>query len=247
MVDKHDMDLSKLLGDVYESSDDAQAPARPPRPATAEAPDWSDEAHLDKVFADWTPGPHESAPAAERNIVIDMPESPQRIDDDLAAALSAALADAGAPVNEPRVDLPDTGGNPAMPSVDLGVDLDVAPSHAPLAPLHDDPFGGPVSAAPLDDPMGDRFTTNDDPAVMDAASLMYVPDAAPVAPSAPRVWQRSDDDILPGKPAKAGRAPKAAKGPKVKAHKAPEAVAPVEAEAEAAPAKRKLFGFGKKG
>jgi hypothetical protein len=93
--------------------------------------------------------------------------------------------------------------------------------------------------------MSDRFTTSDDPAVMDAASLMYVPDAAPVAPSAPRVWQRSDDDILPGKLGKAAGAPKAAKAPKVKAHKAPKAVAPVEAEA--APAKRKLFGFGKKG
>ncbi|MDP8992605.1 MAG: hypothetical protein M3N31_06095 [Actinomycetota bacterium] len=82
------MDLSKLLGDLY----DAEKTAAPPggdqseddRPAdehpadhrgdpptasaldTSAGPEWSDEAHLDEVFASWTPGPPSDAPAAER-------------------------------------------------------------------------------------------------------------------------------------------------------------------------------------
>lgn len=35
---------------------------------SGDSPDWADEAHLDEVFSDWVPGPHESAPAAEREM-----------------------------------------------------------------------------------------------------------------------------------------------------------------------------------
>jgi hypothetical protein len=76
------MDLSKVLGDVY--ADDAS-----PRPA---APEWADESRLDEAFANWTPGPPPEAPAAEHEMAAH-----HRIDDDLAAALTQALA--SSPVN----------------------------------------------------------------------------------------------------------------------------------------------------
>ncbi len=84
------MDLSKLLDDLYEGDDsaagtdegaggddsgssDATGDAEDHEPAMAgfgadAAPDWSDEARLDQVFASWTPGPPSDAPAAEREM-----------------------------------------------------------------------------------------------------------------------------------------------------------------------------------
>ena len=111
------MDLSKVLGDVYESTDRVNGPG----------PDWSNEDRLDEAFADWTPGPHESAPQAEHDVL--------GLDDELATTLSAALT---------------------------------APEVAPAA------------AEPAPEPL---------------------PEPAPAAVVA-RAWQRSDDDILPGKPSK---------------------------------------------
>jgi hypothetical protein len=73
-------DLSKVLGDLYE----ADAPAAPAYQATA--PAWADEARLDEAFAQWTPGPPADAPAAEREFA-----PVARLDDDIAANLSAAL------------------------------------------------------------------------------------------------------------------------------------------------------------
>jgi hypothetical protein len=67
------MDLSKLLGELYTAEDDdlvveAERPQEPDPVDTASAPDWSDEARLDQVFASWVPGPPSDAPAAEREM-----------------------------------------------------------------------------------------------------------------------------------------------------------------------------------
>ncbi|MDQ3570758.1 MAG: hypothetical protein M3396_09110 [Actinomycetota bacterium] len=64
------MDLSKMLGDLYEADEDDPSPSTPP-PANqllGAGPDWADEAILDQAFASWTPGPPASAPAAERKM-----------------------------------------------------------------------------------------------------------------------------------------------------------------------------------
>jgi hypothetical protein len=118
------MDLSKVLGDVYESSDRV----------SGDAPDWSNEDRLDEAFADWTPGPHASAPQAEHDVL--------GLDDEMATTLSAALT---AP--EPQ------------PALEPEPERTLEPAPEPVAVV------------------------------------------APVA----RTWQRSDDDILPGAPAKGGR------------------------------------------
>ena len=178
MVDKEGMDLSKLLGDVYDN-DDAGTPTRGPASpaAPAKAPEWSDEDHLDKVFADWTPGPTADASHHERDIVNDAPEAPGRLDDDLAAALSAALVDAGGPKNEVAIHLPDVdhGEVLAWPDTDAHTE---APEPAADEHVH--------------------------PPSEDHTDLMVT------APAPPRAWQRSDDDILPGRPS-SGKAPKAHK------------------------------------
>ena len=126
------MDLSKVLGDVYETSDRV----------SGDGPDWSNEDRLDEAFADWTPGPHASAPQAEHDVLG--PDAHDvvvaRLDDEMAATLSAALTEA-----EP----------------------------APVA----------IEPEPIE------------------------PEPAPLAEVAQpaRVWQRSDDDILPAASAKHGR------------------------------------------
>lgn len=79
------MDLSKVLGDVYETEDR-------PAPAVGSAPEWADEQRLDEVFAKWTPGPPASAPAAEHEMAAHTSARRVRLDDDLAVALTAALA-----------------------------------------------------------------------------------------------------------------------------------------------------------
>lgn len=64
------MDLSKLLGDLYQTdetdSPDAMPAASSSQPAAA--PEWANEARLDEAFASWKPGPPDDAPAAEREL-----------------------------------------------------------------------------------------------------------------------------------------------------------------------------------
>jgi hypothetical protein len=77
------MDLSKLLGDLYETNeadppvDSPLAEASPASPAPvsppAPGPDWADEALLDEAFASWKPGPPDDAPAAEREMANGFP------------------------------------------------------------------------------------------------------------------------------------------------------------------------------
>lgn len=77
------MDLSKVLDDVYSGG-----------AATSESnvPEWADDAHLDQVFAGWTPGPPADAPAAEREMAAHIEPTRRRIDDELAGALTKALS-----------------------------------------------------------------------------------------------------------------------------------------------------------
>lgn len=218
-----DMDLSKLLGDVYDNENQAGSePAAPAQPATPSVPDWSDDERLDKVFADWTPGPPESAPAAERNMVLDLPGPHERLDDDLAAALSAALVDAGGPANEPEIHLPEDDSNPTVPVIDLGpVALDNDPVHVAAAavgaPLEvESPASFEVDAMPFEVEAAEK--THDGPAADFSAGLMEVPDPVPAASVEARRWQRSDDDILPGRGGVLAAGGRSKRG---KAHKAP--------------------------
>lgn len=94
-------DLSRVLGDLYGEDEPAAEGSSPPSPRArfqATAPEWANEDRLDEAFASWTPGPPADAPAAERamSVVIDTPDVPAaRLDEDIAATLSAALVDAG--------------------------------------------------------------------------------------------------------------------------------------------------------
>lgn len=97
-------DLANLLGDVYSAPDTTASPVRTgPHPAgRPEVPGWADDAKLDEVFADWSPGPGPDAPTVERNLMRLVPSAPappprRHLDDDLAAALSAALVEANGP------------------------------------------------------------------------------------------------------------------------------------------------------
>ena len=115
------MDLSKVLGDVYETKQGA-------------APEWADEERLDEAFAEWTPGPPADAPAAEREMAIHVPAG--RLDDDLAAALTEALA----------VEGPSADPVPSFPDVDPEPDSVAAVLYAePAQPIVDEE---PEPAAP---------------------------------------------------------------------------------------------------
>lgn len=128
-------DLSDLLGDVYGESAPKAAPA------------WADESRLDEAFADWEPEPRdpmlgeddddvvasssepwpvtwpddEATPVAQ-DVVATPVVSGQLLDDDLAAALSAALAEAPRP--EPVV---------------VADPVPAAPLHLPYADEDEDP------------------------------------------------------------------------------------------------------------
>jgi hypothetical protein len=135
-------DLSEMLGDVYGADDEPEEPAAP---AVAGAPGWADDEHLDRAFADWTPGPGADAPAAERGMFATAPSAPAgRLADDLAAALSEAVlaetdatdAEAEAPVSEdalaeaPRPE-------PMTPSALADLEPEPAPEPEPMAiPVH---------------------------------------------------------------------------------------------------------------
>jgi hypothetical protein len=78
------MDLSKLLGDLYETNEVVDEPVDTPLADTTSAasaasaapppgPAWADEALLDEAFASWKPGPPDDAPAAEREIANGFP------------------------------------------------------------------------------------------------------------------------------------------------------------------------------
>jgi len=109
----HMSDLSNLLGDVYGDTSSPDGPPVRHEPAAADrVPEWSEDSRLDRAFADWQPegrGDFGSAGSAP-------------IDDDLAAALSAALTE------QPVAAAPTPAPAPAAPVAP------VAAAPAPVAP-----------------------------------------------------------------------------------------------------------------
>jgi hypothetical protein len=173
-------DLSEMLGDVYGAKDDQPEATPPTRPAPA----WSDDEHLDRAFADWTPGPASDAPAAERRLFAD---GPDKLADDLAAALSEAVLAETPPSDS--VTVPDLRGESAPP----------APVEPFAPPAHDTP----VAAAPVAEPVAavEPVQSGAAPAVA-AASFTDLEPEAPAAPAVipapkPMAWQRDHDDIIP--------------------------------------------------
>jgi hypothetical protein len=209
-------DLSHLLGDVYGDPDGPPVRHEPSAAArTPSVPDWAGDDVLDQAFSTWTPGPPADAPDAERTIMEPVGASVP-LDDDLAAALSAALAAAPAPdqtaaavVDVPAVEPTAASVEPVTPEsavVDFTVANPVVEGGAwPVAQVADD-FEQPdvfstswlTPAAPEPDM---------ELAVPDLGSVLGEPahetvfvgdDTVLEEPLPDRPWQRSDDDILPG-------------------------------------------------
>lgn len=183
-----------------------------------EGPEWADEAHLDKVFSTWVPGPPDSASAAEREMAgdnepLEIPAEDTISEYDMEAALAAALAeadDAPAPAPDPptpsdpweRTEAPDPPPRqePRSPAW-LGVP-------APEAP----PGPGPVPVAPpamsphrVDEAAPDPQPEPQPEPEPDRYAFEPVPPPPPEQPKVARPWTRSDDDILPGRRGKGRR------------------------------------------
>ena len=143
------MDLSKLLGDLYETDEDG-APADPPPAAAQEppypGPEWADEARLDEAFAEWRPGPPDDAPAAEREMANGLPTTSY-------PGLEAALASHD-PV--PEYDLTEGG----MAESDLAADEPMIQGDVP----YPDPTD--LEAADALDPIQPRLWTRADDDVL---------------------------------------------------------------------------------
>lgn len=185
-------DLSNLLGSVYGDAD--AAPVRREPAADERGPAWDDDARLDDAFQDWTPGPGPDAPAHEREMLdssvpYQINESPDP-DQDLAAALSAALAaeTRTAPTPEqhapPAPQAPPVPQAPPMPQAPVAAQPPMAPPVAPApAPVH---MPAPVEAAPAMPAM---------PKEQAFTAPMVTPSMAPAGPAAE--WRFGDDDIYP--------------------------------------------------
>ena len=119
------MDLSKVLDDVYETENR-------PAPAAASVPEWSDEQRLDEAFAEWTPGPHASAPAAEHEMAAHTSTSVP-LDDDMAAALTAALS-SEAPIADVTPTFPEV--EPEPDSLAAALYAEPVPTPEPAEPTH---------------------------------------------------------------------------------------------------------------
>ena len=163
-------DLSNLLGDLYgEQGSPDGPPVRHEPPAAERAPEWASDSRLDQAFEDWTPEAHGAASV------------PITTDDDLTAALSAALGSA------PTAPAPAPTPPPAMPQAPAQMVAPAPVAHVPA------PAPAPVAPAPVAPSAGWASAPADAPAV-----------PAPVAtsvpvPAGPRMWVRGDDDIFPGR------------------------------------------------
>lgn len=158
-------DLSNLLGDVYGAVDDGP-PVRRELSALERAPEWASDRRLEEAFADWEP---------EDRFPADRKAMPP-VDDDLAAALSAALS-------QPRV-------APPVPQV---IPAPVVAAPVVPAPVDAAPRGGWTAPA-----------TPPAPAPPPPPPVALVPHtvSAPVVAQA-TFWAPGDDDIYPGGRAKA--------------------------------------------
>jgi hypothetical protein len=188
-------DLSNLLGDVYGDPGPETAPAPEP-------PAWADENRLDEAFADWTPEPLEAVVAKAPS---SSPSAP--LDDDLAAALSAALADAPrAPVAAPPVERfshVDADEVTVPPVVDAAT-LERVPDADPVGTLEATVVAPPT---PIEETTKKRgrslsFSLSRKSAPKPVPVVSATPAPAVVATAgAARPWQPSDDDILPARAA----------------------------------------------
>ncbi|HEX9531143.1 MAG TPA: hypothetical protein VF954_08395, partial [Acidimicrobiales bacterium] len=242
-------DLSNVLGQVYAHLDEqaippavAPAPLQPAPAGGPTTPEWADDAHLEQAFANWSPGTPPEASAAERRFAANLPahrepaaphvpiDAPARpVDDELAAALNAAVAAApDHPVdNDHPADnqaSPDPGAVPApVAAPAYGPGPESTPTVYP--PLSAPPVAAPpVAATPLPatpvpvgpQPKDDYAFAWIDPQVPVEAPIEGVgarPDGpAAEAPVAYRPWQRTDDDILPSKGGRARKSRNAVPG-----------------------------------
>ena len=159
-------DLSNLLGDVYGDHSPDGPPVRREPAASERSPGWNAQAQ------------QEQARPAEPRFTVAEPVKPlPPIDDDLAAALSAALNEAAAPAPAAPAEAP-------------------APAPAPIAmaPMAPAPLPQPPAPVPVAVPV----------AVPQAPATVPAPVAmapAAVAQEA-RFWTRGDDDIFPSKGSK---------------------------------------------
>lgn len=216
-------DLSEMLGAVYGAPDETDPiDGPPPAPATGpKAPEWADDEHLDKAFAEWTPGPDADAPAAERNMFAPAPAAATpRLADDLAAALSEAVL-----AENRDDDAEDDHEQPAAPAM-------AAPPALPALPVDDEP--APAAEAPLASTILAELEPQPEPEPEPEPPAMPVHKAG---------WQRADDDIIPsGRSSRASISiPRPGRGPrKPKAAKDPKALEALTAGAvEAAPEKKR--------
>ncbi|HVM08210.1 MAG TPA: hypothetical protein VM345_07110 [Acidimicrobiales bacterium] len=145
----------------------------------------------DSSNPDGPPVRHEPA-AAERS-----EWSARRTDDDLAAALSAALAEPPVAPAMPAAPMP----APAMPEAYAPQVEFSAPAPAPAAPAMPTMPVMPIAQqAPVAPVAPARGAWTAAPAEMPAPVAVAVapaPVAAPVMPAGPRMWARGDDDIFP--------------------------------------------------
>jgi hypothetical protein len=200
-------DLSNLLGDVY--GDPAPEPVPAPEP-----PAWANDSRLDEAFADWTPEPLEAVVAKASS--SSPPSAP--LDDDLAAALSAALADAPrAPVAAPpverfsHVDADDAVLPPVVdgatlervPDADSIVDALDAIIVAPPTPVADAPKKRGLSLS-LTRSRKAMPEVGLEPMGTEPVPATARPES-PVVTGAARPWQPSDDDILPARTGGGGK------------------------------------------
>jgi hypothetical protein len=206
-------DLSNLLGAVYgegpspsRDERDADGPPVPVEPSAADrapaTPDWADDEHLDAAFAQWKPGP--ASGTVEHELVAGEPGPAAPLADDLAAALSAALV-----AHEEHDDAEDhddflaqhvTPERAAAAELTAATRFGTEPLPAPEPALAHE-SASLLASLPYasDEPKPTK------PAKAPKAVKVEEPEKAAAlaveepVPAGPRVWERSDDDILPGK------------------------------------------------
>lgn len=185
-----------------------------------EGPEWANEAHLDEVFSTWVPGPPDSASSAEREMAgenppLELPAEDEISDEDMEAALAAALAEAEQ-WNEPdftgvEAD-PDppappppaertAASEPASPSW-----LNVSEPEAPPDPVEPETMTSDPIFEPEPEPEPEPATfLEPEPDPEPEAAFDPVPPPPPVPTAPARPWTRTDDDILPGRKGKGRR------------------------------------------